>query len=70
MNNELYEMVELLAKQVSPDSSEEKKVTILHNLKPSSFAYIVDSMLDYIVQTGQLLDYIDKVGGAGDEIHK
>ena len=68
MNNELYEMVELLAKQVSPDSSEEKKVTILYNLKPSSFAYIVDSMLDYIVQTGKLLEYIDKVGGgAGNE---
>ena len=63
-------MVELLAKQVSPDSSEEKKVTILDNIKPSSFAYIIDTALDYIVQTGKLLEYIDKVGDAGDEIHK
>lgn len=36
-NNELYQMVELLAKQVSAASSEEKKVTILEDVKPSSF---------------------------------
>ena len=47
-SQELYTMVELLAKQVSAESSEEKKVTILNDIKPSSFAWIIESMLDYI----------------------
>lgn len=48
VGEELYEMVELLAKQVSPDSSEEKKVTILNDIKPSSFAWVIESVLNYI----------------------
>lgn len=51
-SQELYTMVELLAKQVSAESSEEKKVTILNDIKPSSFAWIIESMLDYIEQNG------------------
>lgn len=60
-NNELYQMVELLAKQVSAASSEEKKVTILEDVKPSSFGWIVDCVLDYIEQTGRLLDFIEQM---------
>lgn len=48
VGEEIHEMVELLAKQVSPDSSEEKKVTILENIKPSSFAWIIEPVLNYI----------------------
>lgn len=51
-SEELYVMVELLAKQVSAESSEEKKVTILNDIKPSSFALIIDSVLDFIEQRG------------------
>lgn len=61
-NNELYQMVELLAKQVSASSSEEKKVTILEDVKPSSFGWIVDCVLDYIEQTGKLLEFIEAMG--------
>lgn len=52
-SQELYTMVELLAKQVSAESSKEKKVTILDNIKPSSFAWVIESMLDYIDQHGR-----------------
>ena len=52
-SQELYTMVELLAKQVSAESSEEKKVTILNDIKPSSFAWVIESMLDYIDQHGR-----------------
>lgn len=51
-SQELYTMVELLAKQVSTESSEEKKVTILEGIKPSSFAWVIESILDYIEQRG------------------
>lgn len=51
-SQELYTMVELLAKQVSTESSEEKKVTILEDIKPSSFTWIIECMLDYIEQRG------------------
>lgn len=61
-NNELYQMVQLLAKQVSAASSEEKKVTILEDVKPSSFGWIVDCVLDYIEQTGKLLEFIEAMG--------
>lgn len=50
-SDELYEMVELLAKQVSPESSEERKITVLNDIKPSSFAWVIETMLDYIEQT-------------------
>ena len=53
-SQELYTMVELLAKQVSAESSEEKKVTILDDIKPSSFAWIIECMLDYIEQRGEV----------------
>lgn len=52
-SQELYTMVELLAKQVSAESSEEKKVTILNDIKPSSFAWIIECTLDYIEQHGR-----------------
>lgn len=52
-SRELYAMVELLAKQVSAESSEEKKVTILNDIKPSSFAWVIVCMLDYIEQHGR-----------------
>lgn len=61
-NNELYQMVQLLAKQVSAASSEEKKVTILEDVKPSSFGWIIDCTLDYIEQTGKLLELIEAMG--------
>jgi hypothetical protein len=53
-SQELYIMVELLAKQVSAESSEEKKTTILEDIKPSSFAWIIECMLDYIKQRGEV----------------
>lgn len=55
-SDELYTMVELLAKQVSDDSSEEKKITVLNDIKPSSFAWVIESMLDYIDQTKRILN--------------
>lgn len=45
---ELMECVELISKCVSVDSSEEKKLTILSNLKPTSFAYIMDELYNYL----------------------
>ena len=45
---ELMECVELICKCVSVDSSEEKKITVLSNLKPSSFAYIMDELYNYL----------------------
>ena len=48
---ELYTMVELLAKQVSAKSSEEGKITILEDVCPSSFAWVLELTLDYIDQT-------------------
>ena len=53
-SQELYTMVELLAKQVSAESSEEKKVTILEDINHSSFAWIIKCMLDYIEQRDEV----------------
>ena len=60
-NNELYQMVKLFTKQVSAASSEEKNVTILEDVKPSSFGFVLDCVLDYIEQTGRLLDFIEQM---------
>lgn len=49
---ELYEMTELLAKCVSDKSSEADKITVLENIKPSSFAWVIECVLDYIEQHG------------------
>lgn len=45
---ELMECVDLIFKCVSDDSSEEKRTTVLSNLKPSSFAYIMDELYNYL----------------------
>lgn len=45
---ELMECVDLLSKCVSDDSSEEKKTTVLSNLKPTSFAFIMDELYNYL----------------------
>ena len=47
-------MVELLAKQVSAKSSEERKITIPEDICPSSFAWVIESVLDYIDQTKEI----------------
>ena len=41
-------MLELLLESVATISSEEEKTTILDNIKPSSFEYIIMSAIDYI----------------------
>lgn len=53
-SKELYIMVELLAKQVSAKSSEERKITIPEDICPSSFAWVIESVLDYIDQTKEI----------------
>lgn len=45
---ELMNSIEIICKCVSDESSEEKKVTILSNLKPSSLAFIMDELYNYI----------------------
>lgn len=45
---ELMDCVELISKCVSVESSEEKKLTILSNLKPTSFAYIMNELYNYL----------------------
>lgn len=47
---ELYESVEVIAKCVSDKSSEENKITVPENLKPSSLAWILECTLEYIEQ--------------------
>lgn len=47
---ELYDSLECIAKCVSDKSSEEQKITVLENLKPSSLAWILDCALDYVEQ--------------------
>ena len=42
--NELMECVTEICKCVSDESSEEKKITILSNLQPTSFAWIMDEL--------------------------
>lgn len=46
--NELMECVAEICKCVSDDSSEEKKITILNNLKPTSFAWVMDEIINYL----------------------
>lgn len=48
--NELIESLEVLAKCVSDKSSENDKITVLENLKPSSFAWVIDCAIDFIEQ--------------------
>lgn len=45
---ELMECVELISKCVSDDSSEENKTTVLSDLKPTSFAFIMDELYNYL----------------------
>lgn len=45
---ELIESIEMLCKCVSEKSSEEKKITVLEDLKPSSFGWIMDEIICYI----------------------
>lgn len=47
---ELYDSLEVIAKCVSDKSSEERKITILENLKPSSLGWIIECALDYVEQ--------------------
>lgn len=47
-NEEVITMLELLLESVATISSEEEKTTILDNVKPSSFEYIIMSAIDYI----------------------
>ena len=46
--NELMECVEMISKCVSVKSSEEKKTTVLSDLKPTSFAFIMDEIYNYL----------------------
>lgn len=45
---ELMECVDIICKCVSDESSEEKKTTILSDLKPTSFSYIMDELYNYL----------------------
>lgn len=45
---ELIESIETLCKAVSEKSSEEKKITILENIKPSSFGWIMEEVIYYV----------------------
>lgn len=47
---ELIESLEVIAKCVSDKSSENDKITILENLKPSSLGWILDCAIDYVEQ--------------------
>ena len=46
--NELIECIELLCKQVSDNSSESDKITILEDIKPSSFGWIMNCIFEYL----------------------
>ena len=52
--NELIESLEIIAQCVSDKSSEEQKITILENLKPSSLGWILDCTIDFIEQYRRL----------------
>ena len=52
-DRELYVITEMLAKCVSDKSSEDDKITVLVNIKPSSFAWVIECILDYIDQHGE-----------------
>lgn len=45
---ELIECIETLCKAVSDKSSEEKKITVLEDIKPSSFGWIMEEVINYI----------------------
>ncbi len=45
---ELIECIETLCKAVSAKSSEEKKITVLEDIKPSSFGWIMEEVINYI----------------------
>ena len=47
-SNEIIEMLELLLESVATISSEDEKTTILDNIKPSSFDFVIRSAIDYI----------------------
>ena len=46
--NELMELVETICKCVSDESSEENKITILNDIKPTSFAWGMDEIYNYL----------------------
>jgi hypothetical protein len=47
-NEEVITMLELLLESVATISSEEEKTTILDNIKPSSFEYVIMSAIDIL----------------------
>ena len=48
--DELIESLELLERCVSVSSSEKHKITIIENIKPSSFVWVIDSTIEFIKQ--------------------
>lgn len=48
--NELIESLEIIAKCVSDKSSENDKITVLEDLKPSSLGWILDCTIEFIEQ--------------------
>lgn len=46
--NELMELIETICKCVSDDSSEENKITVLNDIKPTSFAWVMDELYLYL----------------------
>ena len=47
-SNEIIEMLELLLESVATISSEDEKTTILDDIEPSSFEFVIRSAIDYI----------------------
>lgn len=47
---EIIESLELLESCVSVSSSERHKITVLENIKPSSFEWVIDSTVEFIKQ--------------------
>lgn len=47
-SNEIIEMLELLLESVATISSEEEKTTILDNIKPSSFEFVIRSAINIL----------------------
>lgn len=45
---DLMETLEILVNSVSDKSSELDKITVLDNIKPSSFEWVIHSAMDFI----------------------
>lgn len=48
--NDIIESLELLKSCISVSSSEKHKITVLENIKPSSFEWVIESTIDYLKQ--------------------